>query len=115
MNNQLGTFEGRKVESSALKLSGSVADRIGHLDLEEQVFIIVKGTVAGVLHGDVKDVFTRTHKVSASALVILDPGDGERMLDEAQMIADERFGVENLFRQANDAIGADPETGEISE
>jgi hypothetical protein len=36
------------------------------------------------------------------------------MLDEAQMIADERFGIENLFRQAEEAT-ADPDTGEVGE
>lgn len=97
-----------------MKLAGSVSDRVGSLDMGEHVFVIVKGTVAGITHGDVKDVFTRTHKVTASALVILDPEDGRRMLDEAQMIADERFGIENLFRQAEEAT-ADPDTGEVGE
>jgi hypothetical protein len=118
MKTKLGNFEGRKVEAGALKLGGTVSDRVGHLELDEPVFMIIKGTVSNVSHGDVKETFTRLHKVRASAMVILEAEDGERMLDEAQMIADDRFGVENLFRQkASHAVGqdVDGDTGEIKE
>lgn len=114
MIEKLGSFEGRKVDAGAMKLSGSTSDRVGHLEMGEQIFLVVKGTVAGILHSDVKDIFTRTHKIAASALVILEPEVGRRMLDEGQMIADERFGIENLFRQAEEIIG-DPSTGEVGE
>ena len=98
MKTQLPLFEGKEPRVATMKVSGATEDRVGCLALEEEVYFVGKGTVAGVSHQDVKHQFTRVHKVTPSAIVIIERGDGERMLNEAQMMADERFGVQNLFQ-----------------
>ena len=104
MKTTLGSFEGRKVDAGQLKLTGKADDKIGTFDYDEEVFMLVKGRVKKITHGEGKDgkatVFVREHTV-----------DGERMLDEAAMLADEQFGVHSLWGPGDKE--ADPETGEI--
>jgi hypothetical protein len=109
----LGTFEGRKVQVAELRIRGGSGERIGTMDYEEEFYFVGKAVVSKITHGDVKEKFTRTHVATTSALVIIDREDGEQMLTEASMMADERFGVANLFAQAGQAIGYDPDTGEL--
>lgn len=45
-------------------------------------------------------------------MVLIDPDDGIRMIDEAAMLADDRFGVPQMFGTPG---GTDTGTGEISE
>jgi len=74
-----------------------------------------KASVAKITHGDLKTVFTRLHKATATEVVLIERADGQRMLDEAQAMADDRFGLANLFADAHIIVGHDPETGEIDE
>lgn len=112
MKTQLPRFEGKVPSAGAMKMNGTTEDRVGCLAYGEEVYFIGKGTVSGIDHTDVKDVFTRVHKVSPSALVLIDRKDGEKMLTEAQMLADERFDVASLFN-GDEGKGADgPPPGE---
>lgn len=108
MKVQLPKFEGRTPATAALKMAGVTESRVGSLAIDEEVFLVVKATVTGVRHKDVKEVFTRLHEVRPSAMVLVDREMGERILDEAQMLADERFGVQNLFGPGDPR---DPEGG----
>lgn len=114
MDTKLPRFEGRDVEGATLKLSGKAESRVGALGDQEAVFLIVKGHVSKISHGDATvngaTVFVREHTVKASELVILDPDDGERMLSEGAMLADEKFGLMGLFQPES---GPDSETGEV--
>jgi hypothetical protein len=101
----LPRFEGQHVKAARLKLSGHSDERIGALANEEEIYLIVRGVVADVAHGNVSNVFTRTHKVKATAAILLDRDQGARILDEAAMLADERFDIPSLFNQRDD--GAD--------
>jgi hypothetical protein len=97
MKTNLPKFEGRPVEAASLRLSGKSQERVGSLALGEEVYVIVKATIAKISHGDASEVFTRQHDARAVAVVIVDRKDGERWLSEAAMLADERFGIQNLF------------------
>jgi hypothetical protein len=106
MKTALPKFEGRQVLAGSLRLTGKTRDKVGALALDEQVFLIVRGTVSQVAHSEVSidgaTVFARVHTVKADALMLLERDAGEKMLDEATMLADERFGVVNLFNQKDD-------------
>jgi len=115
MRSTLGTFEGRMIQAAALKVNGGVGEKVGTLDQDEEVYLIVKGHVSEITHGYMKSTYTRMHKVSATRIVILDPADGSRMLEEALMLQDDRFGLAQLFNDGERAIGHDPETGEIAD
>lgn len=97
MKTTLPKFEGQQVQAARLKLSGHSDERVGALASEEDVYLIVRGVVAHIDHGNVGDVFTRTHTVRATAAILMSADQGARILDEAAMLADERFGVQNLF------------------
>jgi hypothetical protein len=82
-------------------LTGHSDERVGALVNEEEIFLIVRAVVSNVDHGNVGNVFTRTHKVKATSAILLDAEQGARILDEAAMLADERFGIQSLFNQAD--------------
>lgn len=113
MHKKLGIFEGKLVEVAELKITGGSDDRVGTLDYGEQIFFVGKATVSKITHEDKKTGFSRIHTATASAMVLLEKEDGERMLGEGQMLADERFGIANLFAQAGATLGYDPDTGEL--
>ena len=48
MKNQLPMFEGAPVNSANFRLSGKSAERVGSLDVGEEVFLTVKAYVSGV-------------------------------------------------------------------
>lgn len=109
MKTDLPRFEGRNVQVGSLRLTGKVHERVGALAKDEEVFLIVKGTVTEITHGDIRvngaDLYGRKHTVKASALVLIERDQGGRMLDEATMLAGERFGVVDLFHQDGDGDG----------
>ncbi len=118
METQLGTFEGRRVQASKLMLNGSTTDRIGHMDLDEEIYLVVKARVASISHGETKvhktDLFTRTQQGKIEQMFVVDRDEGEAMLSDAAQKADERFGVKNLFsgddeddERDDDAVVAD--------
>lgn len=110
MEAKLPHFEGRKVEESALRLTGKADGQVGSLAVEEEVFLLVRASCSAVSHQDVTvggaTLFTRVHKLAATRLVLLPPADGQRMMDKGLMLADERFGLQGLF--------ANPDIGEIT-
>lgn len=97
MKTQLGTFEGRPIDVGALKLTGSASERVGKLDMGEEVYVICRAIVGRIEHGKSKDGFVRVHKADAVAMALIERDDGERMLSEGQALADERFGLAGLF------------------
>ncbi len=113
MRTTLGTFEGRVIEASALKVAGSMGEKVGTLEQGEEVYLIVKGYVTAITHGFSKETFTRLHKVSATNVVLIDREDGRRMLTEAVALQDDRFGLQQMFSEAELVIAHDPMTGEI--
>ena len=108
-------FEGRKVSGSQLKLTGSTDGKLGSLDYDEEVYLFVKGRVKKITHGDVTiggtATFSRLHTVGAISIYVVEPEQGERMLDEAAMMADERFGIGSLFGGAGESAGDDSDGG----
>jgi hypothetical protein len=109
MKTQLPKFEGRGVQAATLKLTGRSDERVGSLALDEEVYLIIRGVVRKIAHSDDSGIFTRSHEVKASVAIIIERDQGERILDEAAMLADERFGIQNLF---TDAEAGDNGSGE---
>ena len=112
MEEQLGAFEGEPVQASVIRLTGSSGDRVGHLDRGEEVYFVGKARISGISHHDVREVFTRDHAAPVISLLLIRREDGARMLDEAEALADDRFGVSALFRDAHGTVN--PDTGEIN-
>ena len=115
MKTSLPRFENRTPSAAAIALSGKAHDRVGALAYDEEVFLIVRARVTFVAHGDTRvngaDVFTRKHTLKADAVELLEADEGKRMLAEAEMLADERFGVPNLFNQGEAEMLADERFG----
>lgn len=99
MKAKLPRFEGETPQMAMVKLSGRADDRIGALARNEECFWVIKGVVANVDHGDHGGVLARIHKVKAVAMFYLEAAQGERILTEAALLADERFGIRDLFHQ----------------
>lgn len=99
MKNNLPKFEGQQPKASGLRITGRSGERVGALANEEEVFLVVKGVVAKVGHGNVGNVFTRTHDVKVTTAILVDRDAGARFLDEATAWANERFGIRDLFNQ----------------
>ncbi len=97
------------VVSSNLRVSGKTEERVGALDVGEEVFLIVRGYVSGVNHESTDIGLERRHSVKTEEIVIIQRQDGQRLLGEAQALSDERFGLQNIF----DSIGANLDTGEL--
>lgn len=103
MREELGSFEGRHVQVGELRLLGVSTERIGHLDLDEEVLIVAKATVASVMHRDKsiarggEPMFVRTHRASLSRFFIVPADQGEKWLAEGKALADERFGVQDIL------------------
>jgi hypothetical protein len=110
MKTKLPRFEGREVQAATMSLTGRCRERIGALALDEEVYLIVRATVTKVAHhdgsGDQDGLFVRNHTVRAGAIMLLANGDGPRLLDEAAMLADERFGIQTLFRDGGNGDNA---------
>jgi len=97
MRPDLRKFEGLKVEGAALRVTGKIAERIGELAKGEVVYFVGVGPVTEVAFKEVDDALVRFHVIKATSVVLIERKDGERMLTEGSMLADERFGVQNLF------------------
>jgi hypothetical protein len=110
----LPQFEGRQPLGAQVRLTGSSDQHVGALEMDETVYFVVKGHVTRISHQDGKisgaEVFVRNHTVKASQVILLDPNDGERMLDEAAMLSEDAFSLNQMFK----AAGVDPNTGEMS-
>jgi hypothetical protein len=102
MKTNLPKLEGQAVQGAALKVSGKIAERVGALTKGEVVYFVGCGPVGALSFQDVDGVLTRVHVVKASALVVVEREDGERMLTESAMLADERFGIQTLFNVGDD-------------
>ena len=114
MTKKLKPFEGHAVQASVLKLSGGTSEKIGSLDQDEVVYFVGCASVGAIEHGyQAKGTYTRTHKANVIQLFVIDAEDGQRMLVEAKALSDDRFGIQQLFREADRAIGHDPVTGEV--
>ena len=109
----LPQFEGRQPLGAQVRLTGSSDQHVGALEMDETVYVLVRGHVTRVTHQDGKingaEVFVRNHTVKASQVVLLDPEDGARMLDEAALLSEDAFGLAQMF----EAAGVDPTTGEM--
>lgn len=112
MKEQLGLFEGEAVQAASIKLTGTSDDRVGQLDRGEEVFFVGKARVAGITHQDVKEVFTRIHTAPVINLLLIGREDGQRMLAEAQALANDRFGIQELLAEATDIVGNNGGEGE---
>ena len=105
MKTSLPRFENRTPAAATLALTGKANANVGALSYGEEVFLIVRASVTLVGHGEARvngaDVFARKHTLKADACQLLDADEGKTMLAEAEMMADERFGVPNLFSQGD--------------
>jgi hypothetical protein len=97
MNTQLPFFEGHEVSSATLAITGKLDANVGSFNMDEEVYLIVRGCVSDISHGKKKGAILRKQKLESIAMVILDKEAGERMITEAAILADEKFGVSNLF------------------
>ena len=97
MKTRLPKFEGVPVEAATLKVAGSLAERVGALATGEELFVILRAVVTDVGHGIHAEVMTRQHKAATVVAVLLEPEQGARLLEEALVLADERFGIRDLF------------------
>jgi hypothetical protein len=112
VDTKLGEFEGREVEASQLSLTSAKTTQCGKLADGEVFYAIVMGKVDDIGHGLTTigkgKLYTRKQAGGVTRMVLVDPADGQRMLDEAVMLADEKFGVRDLFHQ-------DPDEGSDSD
>lgn len=103
MKTTLPRFENRTPAAATLALTGKATANVGALAYGEEVFLIVRANVTKVAHGEARvngaDVFARQHTLKADACQLVELEDGKRLLAEAEALADERFGVPNLFNQ----------------
>ena len=102
MKARLPKFEGVAVEAATLRVSGSIGERVGALASGEELFVILRAVVTDVAHGVKADVMTRQHRATTIVAVLLEPGQGARLLEEALVLADERFGIRDLFHPGDD-------------
>ena len=105
MKTRLPKFEGVPVEASTLRVSGAIDERIGALASGEELFVIMRAVVVDVAHGIHGELMTRQHKARTVTAVLLEPDQGARLLEEALVLADERFGIRDLFH--TDADGSE--------
>ena len=97
MKTRLPKFEGIPVEAATLRVAGALGERVGALASGEEVFIVLRAVVTDVTHGVHADVMTRQHKATTVVAALLEPEQGARLLEEALVLADERFGIRDLF------------------
>lgn len=111
MNTSLPLFEDTPVAASDMRVSGRSTERVGSLDIGEEVFLVVKAHVAGVGHEATDIGLVRRHKLVAEEMLLISADDGARFLDEARALSDDRFGLQAMF----DAAHIDLDTGEIAD
>lgn len=97
MKTQLPKFEGEQPKAARLKISGRSDERVGAMARNEEFYIVARCAVAKIIHGDDGGVLTRTHDAKAAVIVVIDRATGARLLDEAVMLANDRFGIRDLF------------------
>lgn len=114
MQTELPKFEGRDVQSSVACFSGRVNQRVGALAQDEFAIVIARVRVNGVQHKDFKAVsgtgpklFSRIHDLATTRAVLVSEEDGARLLEEAITLADEKFGIDNLFSEVTAEGSAD--------
>jgi hypothetical protein len=122
MDTSLGKFEGHKVEAARLSLTKAQTTQVGKIADGELVYFMGMAKVSKISHGRITigngELYARLQEGGVSRLVVLDAADGERMLDEAIMLADEKFGVRDLFHQEPDeppAPADDPDAPDAPE
>jgi hypothetical protein len=103
LNPKLPKFEGEQPQAASLRLSGRSDERVGALAREEEVYLIVRAVVNKITHGDESGVLTRVHHARATTVILMERDQGERILDEATMLANEQFGIRDLFNQDGEA------------
>ena len=103
MKTRLPKFEGVSVEAATLRVNGSIDERVGSLASGEELFVILRAVVVDVAHGIRAEVMTRQHKARTVNAVLLEPDQGARLLEEALVLADERFGIRDLFHTDDDS------------
>lgn len=110
---QLPSFEGTKVASTALSLTGKIESNLAQppqaLHLGDSVVLLVVGTVVKVTHQDDEDGLIRIHTVKAGEALELEDGEAAVLLTEAR---------ERTAKAIDDLLGRqqlpwDGETGEI--
>ena len=85
-----------------MRVNGNVDERIGALASGEELFVILRAVVTDVAHGIRGEVMTRQHKAKTVTAVLLEADQGARLLEEALVLADERFGIRDLFHTDDD-------------
>lgn len=109
MKTTLPLFESAPVAASTLRLAGKSEERVGSMDVGEEVFLVVKAYVSGVGHETTEIGLERRHTIKAEEIILISREDGARFLDEAHALSDDRFGLQHMFASA----GIDMETGEM--
>ena len=107
MRTKLPKFDGITVEASTLRATAHLSDRVGALRSGEEVFLILRAIVTDVTHHPNAEAMCRVHKAATLTAAMLEPAQGARLLEEALELADERFGIRNLFNLDNPAPDPD--------
>lgn len=97
MKTRIQKFEGAPVDGATLKVTGALGERVGQLARGEEVFVILRAVVTDVNHGIRGELLLRQHKAATVVAAMLEPDQGARLLEEALTLADERFGIRDLF------------------
>jgi hypothetical protein len=96
-------FEGTEVTTCTLRLSGRLSERVGALDLDEDLYLLVRAVVTSIEHVEADTgTIERRHKAKAVAIVPYDAVAGAALLTEATAEADRRFGIVTLFTPGNE-------------
>lgn len=100
MQEKLDGFGGRDVQVGELRVLGSSDELVGQLDPDEELFVVGKAVVTEITHGEKggRDdrAYTRTHRAHLVRFFALPPDQGKKLLEQAKVAADERFGVQGL-------------------
>jgi hypothetical protein len=83
MQTKLPSFEKNPVLAADLRITGKLEDRVGALNVGEEVFMVVRGAVLGVGHLQTDEGIIRTHTVRATDLILISADEGLQMLAEA--------------------------------
>lgn len=117
MQTELPSFEDRDVQAAVARFSGKVTERVGAMHDGEFAILIAKVRVNKIQHADFKpktganspSLYSRIHDMGVTKSVIITEAEGGRLLEEALTMADEKFGISNLF------AGIEKGTGEVTD
>lgn len=104
-------FEGLEVEAATLNLGTvKVKKAVGHREIGEEVYLVIKAQIADVTHGDTKidgDIeFTRIHKADVYSVAVLGEIAGRVLFEDAKKIQEAEWGNASFGFDSDEGSGS---------